>query len=555
MPDIIVEGDDVEVKAIVGGGYAAADRISQALATWTPPLKEIDQEAIPHWPIIEARAQDMARNDGYVQNAITLHQNSVVGAWFRLNATPDVKALGIDDPVWEEEFQEEVEAKFSLWAESPENWPDAARRMAFTGLIRLAVGVYLVSGEFLGVFEWMRDADRPLHTAFQPIELLRLRTPPEFAHDDAVRAGIRVTKAGVPKFYYIYDRARDSYGAADTYRALAARLPNGRPRVFHIVKHRRPGQTRGISDLAAGLKEMKIARQFREVTLQNAVVNASFAAAIESELPAEQVFMALGAGNTDPAAAVKKYAQAFLSSVQEYVGNARHMQVDGVKIPHLYPGTKLHLHQLGTPGGVGQDFEKSLLRHLAATLGVSYEDLTRDFSETNYSSARAAALTVWREMQARKREVADKLATMIYRCWFEEVANLHPSKGGLECMRGRKLPNMYDGLNMEAYTKAEWIGAARGQVDELKETQAAVLRVKYGLSTRRMEAARLGQDWRDVAVQQAREKKLFEKLGLEEPKDDKMMNAASGSPREIKDEDGRSPTNERKGDAPDAEVD
>jgi len=107
MPGITAEQVERDVKALVGGGYSAADRISQALATWTPPLTEIDQEAIPNWPLIEARAQDMARNDGYVQNAISLHQNSGVGAFFRLNATPDVRALGIDDPVWEQEFQEE----------------------------------------------------------------------------------------------------------------------------------------------------------------------------------------------------------------------------------------------------------------------------------------------------------------------------------------------------------------------------------------------------------------------------------------------------------------
>ena len=44
----------------------------------------------------------------------------------------------------------------------------------------------------------------------------------------------------------------------------------------------------------------------------------------------------------------------------------------------------------GKGGPLGQEFEQSLLRYIAAALGVSYEQLSKDYSQTNYSSARAA---------------------------------------------------------------------------------------------------------------------------------------------------------------------
>lgn len=59
-----------------------------------------------------------------------------------------------------------------------------------------------------------------------------------------------------------------------------------------------------------------------------------------------------------------------------------------------------------------------------------------------------------------------------------------------------------------------WIGASRGQIDELKETQAAVMRIKAGLSTYEIEASRLGFDFRDLFEQQASEKEQMEELGL-----------------------------------------
>jgi capsid protein len=66
----------------------------------------------------------------------------------------------------------------------------------------------------------------------------------------------------------------------------------------------------------------------------------------------------------------------------------------------------------------------------------------------------------------------------------------------------------------DALTKCEWIGASRGQIDELKETEAALARVEGGISTREDELARLGKDWRKVFRQMAREKKLADELGI-----------------------------------------
>ncbi|AKJ74080.1 portal protein [Salmonella phage 35] len=68
--------------------------------------------------------------------------------------------------------------------------------------------------------------------------------------------------------------------------------------MIHIIEALLPGQTRGISEMVAALKQMKMTRNFQEVTLQNAIVNATYAAAIESELPSDVVFNQMGMGQT-----------------------------------------------------------------------------------------------------------------------------------------------------------------------------------------------------------------------------------------------------------------
>jgi lambda family phage portal protein len=160
------------------------------------------------------------------------------------------------------------------------------------------------------------------------------------------------------------------------------------------------------------------------------------------------------------------------------------------------------------------EFEASLLRYIAASMGVSYEQLSRDYTKTNYSSARAAMTETWKFMQSRKKLVADKYATIVFRLWLEEAIN----KGEISAMPKNRAALIYTNgrlnLGFDAISKCDWIGASRGQIDEYKETQAAVLRITNGLSTAEDELARLGKDWRKVYRQLRREMQLRETLGL-----------------------------------------
>ena len=509
----------------LGGAYEAADKFDRTMALWSPPMQSADRDIIPNRPVMDARVRDSLRNDGYVQAGQALHRDNIVGSMFMLNAKPDYKVLGLDE-AWAEEFQQEVEAKFTLAAESTNCWMDASRTNTLTGLVRLAVGVYAATGEVLATAEWLRENPRPFRTAVQMIDLDRLGTPYEYQMDGFVRGGVRLDSRGAPLGYYIrkaHPSDYDRFMEANEFRYVPTRTPWGRLQVIHIKEQSRPEQTRGVADMVAGLKELRITKRFRDITLQNAVVNAMFAASIESELPTEAVFSQLGSNNLG--AGITDYASAFLGAVAAYSGGSRNMQIDGVKIPHLFPGTKLALHPAGNPGGVGQDFETSLLRYIAAVLGVSYEQLSKDFTKTNYSSARAGMTETWKFMQSRKRVVADRFAGQIYQLWFEEELNADR----LETMKFSKAPNFYEGLNAEAYCAASWIGAARGQIDELKETQASVLKLKYGLSTHEYELAKLGKDWREVYAQLSREKKKRKEYDIELVEDN-AINAASGEP-------------------------
>ena len=516
-----------------GGAYDGAARFDKQLAGWTPPLNSADLDILPDKELLDARTRDSMRNDAYIQGGATIHKDGIVGSLYFLNSKPDWETLGFTE-AWAEEFQREVEAKFTLWAESPRKWVDAARQNTFTSMIRLGVGVYTQGSEVLATVEWLRDKGREFNTAIQMVDTDRLSTPTELQWDENVRGGIRMNQFGAPQSYFIRVRHQHDIGlwrgmGAYQWKEIPAEKPWGRQQVIFIREQQRVDQTRAVADMVAGLKEIAITRKFRDVTLQNAVVNAMYAASIESELPPEAAYAQIGGG--DVGSAITSYAEAYLSAVNEYVGSSKHMKIDGVKIPHLFPGTKLQLRPAGSPGGVGQDFEQSLLRYIAASLGVSYEELSRDYTKTNYSSARAAMANTWKFMQSRKKIVADAMANAIFRLWLEEAINKNMLRSFPANAAGMLYTDGVLNLMFEALCQCDWIGAARGQIDELKETQAAVLRIKYGLSTHEDELARLGKDWRKVYAQLEREAKEREARNIV-LYEDNGTNAASGTARE-----------------------
>lgn len=508
---ITLERTGVSEQAF-GGGLEGAERTSRETAMWSPPFLSPDQINNPSKDLADARGEDMARNDGYIHGGVSIHKDSIVGAQYRLNAQPNWRVIGADE-TWAEEFQQEVEARFNLIAESEACWLDASRMNTLTGLIRLAVGGFVMTGEVLATSEWLdRDPTRPLKTAVQMVSPSRLRNPDDRMDDRFLRRGVERDFYGRPVAYNIrLTHPNEFFFDASAFQSkrIPAEKPWGRRMVVHIIEQMFPDQTRGVADMVSALKQMRMTKRFEEITLQNAVVNASFAAAIESELPTTEIMAALqGTGGQEGAHLA--YIESYLNALGNYVGAGRNMQIDGAKIPVFFPGTKLNLKPMGTPGGVGSDFHQSLLRHMSASLGVSYEELSHDFSQVSYSAARASMANTWRFMQSRKKIVADRLANNIYALVLEELI----ARGDVPLPAGKNRNHFYEPLMKEAYTAATWIGAGRGQIDELKETQAALARIDGGLSTYEQEIAQLGNDWRETFAQRKREQDAMEQAGL-----------------------------------------
>lgn len=514
----VIEVDFVPAEQALGGGIEGAERTKRETMLWTPSMLSPDRAINMAKPEADARTRDMVTNDGFSQGAVRLQKNGIVGSQYRLNAKPDYRVIYGKDNRAAQEYGEELaavaEARFNLAAQSDNGWFDAGENMTLTEMIRLVVGSVAVAGEAYGAVEWIRST-RPFSTAIQMISPDRICNR-DFLEDGNIsfnrrrRRGIITDARGkIVEFEVMNEHPSDHYEiGAPRWKTIPAQLPWGRKQMLFVRETQHIDQSRGLSEMVAALQHVRMTKKFSEITLQNAVVNASYAAAIESELPSPEIVASMGGSADGWVQAIGQY----MTMLQGYLGNSENIAIDGAKMPHLFPGTKMKLTPMGTPGGVGSDFEASLLRKIAATLGLSYADLSRDFARMSYSGLKGELAIAERDIEVKKKMWADRWATGVYRLWFEEEM----AAGNLPLPPGRNRTDFYrdGGLLKDAYTRCTWIGTSRGQIDEMKETQAALLRIAGGLSTYEKEAARLGEDYREIIAQRAKEGRQIADAGV-----------------------------------------
>lgn len=507
-------------ETAMGGGIQGAESLSRETALWNPAMGSPDMIINRGKPLADARGRDLANNDGLTHGAVSTHKDSIVGAQFRLNSQPKASVLArvtgktSFDETWSEEFSAAAEDIFGLIAESESCWLDASRAMKLTDKARLAVAGFMITGETVASAEWFnKDPRRPCMTATRLVSPARLSNPGNAADTEFLRRGVQKDKNGrAIGYHFQVGYPRDMYGAADAYtwQYVPAEKPWGRKQVLHILERGEIGQSRGVADMVATLSSTKMGQRFEALTLQKAVIAASYAAALESELPPDGVYAAMGQSQGGDAFGAS--INAYMGILQRYFKDAGTMRIDGAKIPVLPPGTKFTSTGLGSPDGLGTNFQAALHRHTAAALGVSYEEYSKNWEGLSYSTARASAGSMERFMRSRKKVCADGVANFDYQLWLEEAI----TRDQLPLPRGVKgVDVFYIPLAKEAFSQCSWVSSGSGQIDELKETQAAILRVGSGLSTWETEIARLGGDWRVVFLQQARERALQKKNDLQ----------------------------------------
>lgn len=492
--------------------YEASNWQTQEMGDWLPVIRSADAEISPFRDRMVARSRDLARNDGWASGGIMRILDNTVGAALRLSANPDYRALAAMtgntsfDAVWAEEYRRAIEALWRGFAEDIGRYNDVSRQLTVGQQMRLALRHKLVDGDSLVVVYWLPErvgyGAARYATSFLVVDPDRLSNPYQMVDTKYLRGGVEIDDLGAPRAYHIRRaHQNDSYNAIESmqWERVEREDGDGWLRVIHDFERDRAGQNRGVGIFTPVLARFKMLARYYGVELQAATIAATFGTYVTSPYDPAAVQEALDGDDELP----------LYQQLRSDWANERPALLNGARIPVLAPGEQLTSVGAAHPHSGFGEFAHEMLRTFAAAAGISAEQISQDWSKTNYSSARAALLESWKTLTRRNAEFKMGTATPMYSAFVCEAME----RGDVPLPSGA--PDFFEARTH--YSRCDWLGVARGWIDPVKEKQGAILGMDGALSTLKRECAEQGLDSEEVIQQRAVEVRQFQEAGLQLP--------------------------------------
>ncbi|CAI3945368.1 phage portal protein, partial [Commensalibacter papalotli (ex Botero et al. 2024)] len=283
----------------------------------------------------------------------------------------------------------------------------------------------------------------------------------------------------------------------------------GRPKVVHYFETQRADEHRGGAGILTPIiQRLKMITKYDQTEMDAAVLNAFLAAYLESPFDPASAADALGLENNED---LMRYQH----NRSEY-HQGKNLTIGNMRLPTLFPGEKINTISATHPHSQYKEFLGSALRHIAAGTGLSTQQISQDWSDVNYSSARAAMLEAWKTLTRRRDNFASGFASPLRTAWLEECCMVND----LPWPKGVTDEWLIDHIDLlkTPISRCKWLGPGRGWIDPVSERQGSILGMDAGLSSLESETAEnAGGDWEEIINQRAIEIDRFKQLGIPLP--------------------------------------
>lgn len=427
-------------------------------------------------PVVRELARDLKRNNPWARRAIKSVVNDTIGRGIRPTA------YGAS-----EKTNQRTMELWRAWADSP--LCDFAERLPFYGLQRLIMEAVVESGEciirrYRGAIDGRPDLVplqvRVLESDY--LDYLRdgilgpgggpIIQGVEFGAIDGPKAGKRVA-------YWLYEYHPGANRLwAHTF--VSKRVPV--EDVIHVYDIDRPEQHRGVGWLASAIAKLHDASDYDDAAVMRAKIAACFSAFVTSN---------------DPSLLIGK----------QHTSHPKREYLEPGSITNLLPGETV---TFGAPpvDGSYEPFMRTAQRALAAGVGPTYEAVSRDYSQTNYSSARMASLDASGDIHGHQWHMIIPHACHGIWDWFTETA-------------------VISGM-LDERPRSRWTPPPPKKIDPEKEGLAATRNVRGGLDTLFEMIREQGHDPRAHIAEIAEGNRLLDEYGVVLDSDPRRTTASGG---------------------------
>ncbi|MBF0341828.1 MAG: phage portal protein [Magnetococcales bacterium] len=425
---------------------------------WITAGKDANAEISTASTRLRNRARDLVRNNPFAAKAVITYAASMVGSGIRPRPKADSKAL---------------DARITgLW-EDFSNQCDADGRTNFYGLQTLMVRSMVESGECL-----LQMISRPASSGLTvPLQLRVL----EADHLDVTRdrnlpgggfiqQGIEFDGSGSRVAYWLYPQHPGSATTSSTSSAIKSiRIPASD--VIHLFDRMRPGQNRGVTWFAPALLRMRDLDDYDEAELVRKKIEACFVAFVVNADPGQVMTQVKNASD-------EKRVESFEPGM----------------ISYLPPGKDV---RFGSPASTSGyvEYMRWHFHAVSAAMGLTYELLTGDLSQVNYSSLRAGLIEFRRRIDAMQRQLL--IPQLCIPIWNRFLTTAQAA-----------------GLIGSGTIRTQWTPPRFEAVDPQKDTMGEILLIRAGLMSLAEGIARQGYDPDIVTAEFAEMNKVLDQLGL-----------------------------------------
>ncbi len=411
---------------------------------------------------LREHARDLVRNNGFAESALTTICDHVVG--WGIVAKPKTRNKRVAD-AWK------------AWAESTDC--DSDGRNDLYGLQHLVMRTVAESGEVLIRRRFRRPEDGlALPMQIQVIDPDYLDTSKIGTIDvrdgqgklvgrNVIIHGVEFDILGRRRAYWLFrEHPGNTLGLGGI---QSVRIPA--ENVRHIYRQDRPGQVRGVSWFAPIILRFKDLDEYEDATLLKQKVAACLAV-IKTSPDGNMT----GLGTVDTT-----------KTPQED-------RIEPGSIISALPGEEIQVVQPPTVSEYAS-YTTVNYRAIATGLGVSYEDLSGDYSQVNFSSARMGRIRHWTRIEGwRWRMLIPQMCVPVWE-WAMEVAQI-------------------TGFGDVAELESEWSAPPLPMVDPDKEGLAYMRLVRAGLMSRQEAVRERGYDPASVLAEIAADNKAADALGI-----------------------------------------
>lgn len=432
--------------------------------------------------MLAARAHHMRRNNAWVASGVETYIANMVG-------TGIVPRWKLKD----DKLKAQIHTLYDQWTKEC----DADGNDSFYGLQALVAGTTYLAGEVLNRRRPRRTTDGfavPLQLQLLETDHLATNFNQELASGGRILMSVEFDAIGSRAAFWLYRQHPGERNAnVERYRIPASEIQ-------HIFRRLRPGQIRGVTDLAAILVRLYELDEYEDAELVRKKAAAMFAAFVTKPLQQDDPRLADQDDDADND------------------GSYDSDSIEGIEpgaVHYLDLGEEVHFSQ---PADVGQNYKVWLdtqLRAVAAGMGVTYEQLTGDLTGVNYSSIRAGLLEFRRRIEMLQYNVLIRQFCEPSIRWFLDAA---VASGKLI------LPGYMD--DPRPYLDIEWHTPKWGWVDPLKDVMADILEIRSGLASRTQKIAERGTDIETVDRQAGEAKRSADSNGLVFDSDPSQTNKA-----------------------------